>query len=123
MIEEVKFYFRNYQEFINSDNNKLVAVISALNNANIGRYEEFRSRYPGYLLYPEMIDINKLTTLVQSVFPAQVLRYNLGDLHTSNTTTKLDEQNKSDEAGLFPRKEKEVLRQDNSVNDSTNILN
>ena len=59
--QEVQFYFKNYQEFITSSNQKLIAVISALNAMNIGCYNELRIKYPGFLLEPPVIEINKLT--------------------------------------------------------------
>ena len=78
VLEEVQFYFKDYHDFVTSNNQKLIAVLSALNATNMGRYNDLRIKYPGFLLDPEAIDINKLTTLVQSIIPAQVLRYNLG---------------------------------------------
>ena len=57
--EEVQFYFKSYQEFITSSNQKLIAVISALNATNIGRYNDLRIKYPGFILEPPVIDINK----------------------------------------------------------------
>ena len=38
ITEEVQFYFKDYKGFITSDNQKLIAVISALNAANICHY-------------------------------------------------------------------------------------
>ena len=78
IIDEVQFYFKDYQDFIASNNQKLIAVLSALNAANMGRYNNLRIRYPGFLLQPPAININKLTSVVQSIFLAQVLKYTLG---------------------------------------------
>ena len=78
ITEEVQFYFKNYQEFITGDNQKLITVISALNAANIGHYNDLRVKYPGFVLEPPVVDINKLTSVIQSVFHAQVLQYSLG---------------------------------------------
>ena len=55
IIEEVQFYSKNYQDFISSDNQKLIAVICALNNSNLGHYNDLRIRYPGFLLEPPVI--------------------------------------------------------------------
>ena len=38
VTDEVQFYFKDYQDFITSNNQKLIAVLSALNAANMGRY-------------------------------------------------------------------------------------
>ena len=50
IAEEVQFYFRNYQEFVTSDNQKLIAVISALKATNIGHYNDLSFKYPGFIL-------------------------------------------------------------------------
>ena len=42
--QEVQFYFKNYQEFITSSNQKLIAVISALNAMNIGHYNDLKNK-------------------------------------------------------------------------------
>ena len=78
--QEVQFYFKSYQEFITSGNQKLIAVISALNAMNIGHYNDLRIKYPGFILEPPVIDIKKLTSVIQNVYPAQVLQYSLGDM-------------------------------------------
>ena len=77
--EEVKFYFKSYQEFITSDNPKLIAVISTLNATNVGHYNDLRIRYPGFMLEPPVVNISKLASVIQSVYPVQVLQYSLGD--------------------------------------------
>ena len=47
IAEGEQFYFKNYQEFITSDNQKLIAVISTLNATNVGHYNDLRIKYPG----------------------------------------------------------------------------
>ena len=59
ITDEVQFYFKGYQDFITSDNQKLVAVLSTLNATNMGCYNDLRIRYPGFLLEPPVVDINK----------------------------------------------------------------
>ena len=100
--QEVQFYFKSYQEFITSSNQKLIAVISALNAANIGHYNDFRLKYPGFILEPPVIDINKLASVIQNVYRTQVLQYSLGDMvkekpAMSKTTVSENEDN----VGLF----------------------
>ena len=48
IMDEVQFYFKDYQDFITSDNQKLIAVLSALNAVNMGQYNDLRIRYPGF---------------------------------------------------------------------------
>ena len=36
IMDEVQFYFKDYQDFITSDNQKLIAVSSTLNATNMG---------------------------------------------------------------------------------------
>ena len=52
IAKDVQFYFKSYQEFITSDNQKLIAVISALNAADVGCYNDLRIKYPGFILEP-----------------------------------------------------------------------
>ena len=75
IAEEVQFYFKSYQEFITRDNQKLIAVISTLNATDVGHYNDLRIKYPGFLLEPQVVDINKLVSVIQSVYPPQVLQY------------------------------------------------
>ena len=100
--QEVKFYFKSYQEFITSSNQKLIAVISALNAVNIGCYNDFKLKYLGFILEPPVVDINRLTSVIQSVYPTQVVQYSLGDSMkerppTSKTMTSKNKEN----VGLF----------------------
>ena len=109
--KEVQFYFKSYQEFITSDNQKLITVISALNAANIGHYNDLRMKYPGFILEPPVVDINKLASVVQSVYPTQVLQYLLGDRITENpTTSKATVSEDVNNIGLFPSKGKNEER-------------
>ena len=36
IMDEVQFYFKDYQDFITSDNQNLIAILSALNTTNLG---------------------------------------------------------------------------------------
>ena len=59
------------------------------------------------MLEPPVVDISKLASVIQSVYPAEVLQYSLGDkmkekLTTSNTTVSEDVNN----VDLFPHKGK-----------------
>ena len=56
-------------------NKKLQSIIHALNAANVERYNKVRIQYPGFILDPPLIDINKLVMLVQKVYPAPVVEY------------------------------------------------
>ena len=108
IAEEVQFYFKSYQEFVTSDNQKLKAVISALNAANVGHYKDLRIKYPGFILEPPVVDINKLVSVIRSVYPVQVLQYSLGGTKkeepaASNTAINEDINN----VGLFPHKGKD----------------
>ena len=59
-------------------NKKLQSVIHTLNAANMERYNKVKMQYPGFTLDPTLIDIGTLVTLVQRVYPAQVVEYTLG---------------------------------------------
>ena len=78
IAKEVQFYFKTYQEFVTSDDQKLKTVISALNATNVGHYNDLRIKYSGFMLEPPVIDVNKLVVVIQSVYPMQVLQYSLG---------------------------------------------
>ena len=108
-MDEVQFYFKDYQDFITSDNQKLITVLSALNATNTGRYNDLRIRYLGFLLEPPVIDINKLTSVVQHIFPAQVLKYAIGDRIKNPTPASPETKNeKMEGVGLFPPKGKNL---------------
>ena len=105
ITDEVQFYFKDYQDFITSDNQRLITVLSALNTTNMGRYNDLRIRYQGFLIEPPVIDINKLTSVVQSIFPAQVLKYTIGDKIKNPVPASLETKNeKMEGVGLFPPK-------------------
>ena len=111
IMDEVQFYLKDYQDFITSNNQKLIAVLSALNATNMGRYNDLRIRYPGFLIEPPVIDINKLTSVVQSIFPAQVLKYTIGDKIKNPVPPSLETKNeKMEGVGLFPPKGKKLDR-------------
>ena len=100
--QEVQFYFMSYQEFITSSNQKLIAVISTLNAVNIGHYNDLRIKYPGFILEPPVTDINKLASVIQNVYPRQVLQYSLGDMVKEKpATSKAMVSENKDNVGLF----------------------
>ena len=78
IAEKVQFYFRSYEEFGNCKNDRLKVIISALNVANVGHYNYLRIKYPGFMLEPLLVDINKLVQVIQNVYPAQVVQFSLG---------------------------------------------
>ena len=45
MPQEVQIYFLSYKEFVNYENDRLKVIISALNVANIGHYNDLRIKY------------------------------------------------------------------------------
>ena len=107
ILDEVQFYFKDYQDFITSDNQKLIAVLSTLNTANMGQYNDLRIRYSGFLLESPVIDINRLTSVVQSIFPAQVLKYTIGDkIKNPGPASPETKNEKMEGVGLFPPKGK-----------------
>ena len=78
-------------------------MIHALNAANTERYNEVKIQYPGFTWDPPLIDIGTLVTLVQRVYPAQVVEYTLGCGRKSNLDIENTVQHKEEEpAGLFP---------------------
>ena len=42
VMDEVQFYFKDCQDFITSNNQKLIAVLTALNATNMGHYNDLR---------------------------------------------------------------------------------
>ena len=102
-MNEVKFFIHSYKEFMTCKNGKLQSVIDALNAANVERYNKVKIQYPGFTWYPPSIDISKLVTLVQRVYPAQVVEYTLGCGKKSSIDTEDTDKHKVEEtAGLFP---------------------
>ena len=78
MAQEVRVYFKSYRKFANCKNCRLKVIISALNVANVGHYNDLRIKSPGFMLQPTPVDINKLVQVIQSVYPAEVVQYSLG---------------------------------------------
>ena len=102
-MNEVKFFIHSYEEFITFKNEKLQSIIHALNAANAERYNEIKIQYPGFTWDPPFIDISKLVTLVQRVYPAQVVEYTLGCGKKLSIDTEDTDKHKVEEtAGLFP---------------------
>ena len=79
ITEEVQIYFKSYKEFVNCENDRLKVhvIISALNVANVCHYNDLRIKYPGFMLEPLLVDINKLVQVIQTIYPAQVVQYSL----------------------------------------------
>ena len=75
MAQEVQVYFKSYKEFVNCKNDRLQVIISTLNVTNVGHYNDLRIKYPGFMLEPLPVDINKLIQVIHSVYPAQVVQY------------------------------------------------
>ena len=103
IMNEVKFFIHSYEEFMTCKNKKLQSVIHALNAANAERYNKVKVQYPGFIGDPPLIDISKLVTLVQKVYPAQVVEYTLGRGKKLSLDTEDTDKHKVEEtAGLFP---------------------
>ena len=112
IAEEVQFYFKTYKEFVTCNNQKLKTVISALNATNVGHYNDLRIKYPGIMLEPPVVNINKLVMVIQRVYPTQVLQYSLRatkkeESTASNTTITVSED--INNVGLFPHKGKDQV--------------
>ena len=105
-MKEVKFFIHSYEDFMNSTNEKLQSVISALNAANIERYNEVKIQYPDFMWQPPQIEIGALVTLIQQAYPAQVVEYTLGQKKSSleNVVKPKEEE----PAGLFPQTKPKV---------------
>ena len=102
-MKEVKFFIHSYEEFMMCKNEKLQSVIHALNAANMERYNEVKIQYPGFTWDPPLTDIGTLVTLVQRVYPAQVVDYTLGHGKKSSLDAEDTVKHKVEEpAGLFP---------------------
>ena len=85
---------------MNCTNEKLQSVISALNAANVERYNEVKIQYPDFTWQPPLIEISMLVTLIQRAYPAQVVEYTLGRKKSSleNAVKPKEEE----PPGLFP---------------------
>ena len=102
-MNEVKFFVHSYKEFMTCKNEKLQSVIHALNATNTERCNEVKIQYPGFTWDPPLIDIGTLVTLVQRVYPAQVVEYTLGHGKKLSLDAEDAVKHKVEEpAGLFP---------------------
>ena len=100
VMNEVKFFIHSYEEFMNCTNEKFQSVISALNAANLERYNEVKIQYPDFTWQPPLIEISMLVTLIQRAYPAQVVEYILGRKKSSlENAVKTKEE---EPPGLFP---------------------
>ena len=119
-MNEVKFFIHSYKEFMTYKNKKLQSVIHALNAANVERYNEVKIQYPGFTWDLLLIDISKLVTLVQRVYPAQIVEYTLGHGKKLSLDTEDTDKHKVEEtAGLFPPTKPKA---NNDYNESSEIL-
>ena len=74
-----------------------------MNATNIGPYNDLRIKYPGFILEPPVIDINKLASVIQNVYPTQVLQYSLADMVKEKPAmSKVMVRENEDNIGLFP---------------------
>ena len=102
IMNEVKFFIHSCEEFMICKNKKLQSVIHTLNAANTERYNKVKIQYPGFTWDPPLIDIGTLVTLVQRMYPAQVVEYTLGCGKKSSLDTENTVKHKVEEpAGLF----------------------
>ena len=115
IAEEVQFYFKSYEEFISCKNDRMKTVISALNFANVGHYNDLRIKCPGFMLELPLIDINKVVQVIQCAYPSQVIQYSL-DIQKKNEkgeTKELDASTAGNKdgnnVGLFPPKGKDQV--------------
>ena len=90
IAKEVQFYFPSYEDFVNCKDDRLKVILSALNAANEGCDNDVRIKYPGFILEPPLIDINKLIQVIQCIYLVQVVKYSLG-------VTKKDEKEETKE--------------------------
>ena len=99
-MKEVKFFIHSYEDFMNCTNEKLQSVISALNAANMERYNQVKMQYPDFTWQPPLIEISVLVTLIQRVYPAQVVEYTLG--HKTSSLGNVEKPKEEETPGLFP---------------------
>ena len=105
-MKEVKFFIHSYEDFMNCTNEKLQSVISALNAANMERYNQVKMQYPDFTWQPPLIEISTLVTLIQRAYPAQVVEYTLGcKISSSGNVEKPKEE---ETPGLFPPTKQKV---------------
>ena len=99
-MKEVKFFIHSYEDFMNCTNEKLQSVISALNAANMERYNQVKIQYPDFTWQPPLIEIRMLVTLIQRAYPAQVVEYTLG--RKTSSLGNVDKPKEEETPGLFP---------------------
>ena len=99
-MKEVKFFIHSYEDFMNCTNEKLQSVISALNAANMERYNQVKMQYPDFTWQPPLIEISMLVTLIQRVYPAQVVEYTLG--RKTSSLGNVEKPKEEETPGLFP---------------------
>ena len=99
-MKEVKFFIHSYEDFMNCTNEKLQSVISALNAANMERYNQVKLQYPDFTWQPPLIEISTLVTLIQRAYPAQVVEYTLG--HKTSSLGNVEKPKEEEPPGLFP---------------------
>ena len=85
---------------MNCTNEKLQSVISALNAANMERYNQVKIQYPDFTWQPPLIEISMLATLIQRAYPAQVVEYTLG--RKTSSLGNVDKPKEEETPGLFP---------------------
>ena len=105
-MKEVKFFIHSYEDFMNCTNEKLQSVISALNAANMERYNQVKMQYPDVTWQPPLIEISALVTLIQRVYPAQVVEYTLG--RKTSSLGNVEKPKEEETPGLFPPKKPKV---------------
>ena len=99
-MKEVKFFIHSFEDFMNCTNEKLQSVISALNAANMERYNQVKIQYPDFTWQPPLIEISMLVTLIQRAYPAQVVEYTLG--RKKSSLENVDKPKEEETPGLFP---------------------
>ena len=99
-MKEVKFFIHSYEDFMNCTNEKLQSVISALNAANMERYNQVKIQYPDFTWQPPLIEISMLVTLIQRAYLAQVVEYTLG--RKTSSLGNIDKPKEEETPGLFP---------------------
>ena len=116
IAEKVPFYFCSYEDFVNCDDDRLKIILSALNSANEGHYNDLRFKYPGFILDPPLINIiNKLVQVIQCIYPAQVVKYLLSIAkkdkkeETEKSDVSATSNNDSNSEGVFPLKGKDQV--------------
>ena len=106
VMDEVKFFIHSYEDFMNCTNEKLQSVISALNAANMERYNQVKIQYPDFMWQPPLIEISMLVTLIQRAYPAQVVEYTLG--RKKSSLENVDKPKEEEPPGLFPPTKQKV---------------